>query len=54
MSKREMIQRIMSLNRSARPEFLQQFSENDLNDYLRQLEGLNNRVRHSRTRKRPN
>ncbi len=40
MSKRELIDRIMELNRSARREFLQCFSENELADYLRQLESV--------------
>jgi len=40
MSKRELIERIMGLNRSARREFLQCFSENELVDYLRQLEAV--------------
>lgn len=40
MSKRELIERIMELNRSARREFLQGFSENELADYLRQLESI--------------
>lgn len=40
MSKRELIDRIMKLNRSARREFLQAFSENELADYLRQLEAV--------------
>lgn len=40
MSKRELINRIMDLNRSARREFLQSFNENDLADYLRQLESI--------------
>ena len=38
MSKHEMIDRIMQLNRSARREFLQSFSENELADYLQQIE----------------
>ena len=38
MSKRELIERIMKLNRSARREFLLCFTENELADYLRQLE----------------
>ena len=42
MSKRELIDRIMELNRSARIEFLQYFSENELADYLRQLESVTN------------
>lgn len=40
MGKRELIDRIMQLNRSARREFLQAFSENELADYLRQLESI--------------
>lgn len=40
MSKRELIDRIMKINRSARREFLQAFSENELADYLRQLEAV--------------
>ncbi len=40
MSKREMIERIMTLNASARREFLQCFTENELCDYLRQLEAV--------------
>jgi hypothetical protein len=40
MSKRELIERIMELNRSARREFLQCFTENELADYLHQLESI--------------
>jgi hypothetical protein len=40
MSKRELINRIMELNQSARLEFLQCFTENELADYLRQLESV--------------
>lgn len=40
MSKRELIDRIMQINRSARREFLQGFNENELDDYLRQLESI--------------
>ncbi len=40
MCKRDLIDRIMDLNRSARREFLQAFSENELADYLRQLESV--------------
>lgn len=40
MSKRELIERIMQLNRSARREFLQCFTENELADYLHQLESI--------------
>lgn len=40
MSKRELIERIIQLNRSARREFLLYFTENELADYLRQLEAV--------------
>jgi len=40
MSKRDLIERIMELNRSARQEFLEAFSENELSEYLAQLQGL--------------
>ena len=40
MSKRELIERIMQLNRSARREFLMGFTENELADYLRQIESI--------------
>lgn len=40
MTKRELIDRIMRLNRSARAEFLASFTEQDLRDYLRQLKEL--------------
>ena len=40
MSKRDLIERIMKINRSARREFLQEFNENELDDYLRQLESI--------------
>src|SRR5262245_13982007 len=40
MSKRDLIERIMKLNRSARREFLLDFTENELADYLRQLEAV--------------
>ena len=40
MSKRELIDRIMKLNLSARREFLQCFTENELADYLQQLESI--------------
>ena len=40
MSKRELIERIMKLNRSARRDFLLCFTENELADYLRQLESV--------------
>lgn len=53
MSKRELINRIRQVNRSVRPEFLEQFSENELNDYLQQLEGLTDRVRFARPARAP-
>ena len=37
MSKREMIEHIMRLNRSATAEFLGQFTANQLDQYLRKL-----------------
>jgi len=37
MSKRELIDYIREINRSARPEFLAHFSEEDLNAYLEHL-----------------
>ncbi|MFA5238821.1 MAG: hypothetical protein WC476_03820 [Phycisphaerae bacterium] len=37
MSKRELIDRICEINRSARPEFLAAFSEADLSIYLEHL-----------------
>ncbi len=40
MCKRDLIDPNMDLNRSARREFLQSFSENELADYLRQLESV--------------
>ncbi|MGB9624609.1 MAG: hypothetical protein ACPMAQ_07060, partial [Phycisphaerae bacterium] len=40
MSKRELIETIMRLNRSARAEFLAGFSQEELLDYLRQLKEL--------------
>jgi hypothetical protein len=45
MSKRELIDRIRQINRTVPIEFLQAFSENELSDYLRQLEGIGNRIR---------
>ena len=41
MSKRELIDRICEINKSARPEFLATFSEEDLNAYLEHLTELN-------------
>jgi hypothetical protein len=37
MSKRELIDCICEINRSAKPEFLASFSEEDLNTYLEHL-----------------
>ncbi|GJQ25314.1 MAG: hypothetical protein HBSAPP02_03460 [Phycisphaerae bacterium] len=40
MSKRELIERIMQINHTARREFLLGFTENELADYLHQIESL--------------
>lgn len=40
MSKRELIDCICEINRSAKPEFLASFSEQDLSDYLEHLMDL--------------
>ena len=40
MTKRETIDRIVAHNPSARPEFLVEFTPDELRDYLRQLESL--------------
>lgn len=40
MTKRELIHIITSVNRSATPDFLAEFSERDLTDYVRQLTNL--------------
>jgi hypothetical protein len=37
MSKRELIDYICKINRSAKPEFLATFTEEELNDYLEHL-----------------
>ena len=37
MSKRELIDYICKINRTAKPEFLATFSEEELNDYLEHL-----------------
>jgi len=37
MSKRELIDHICEINRSAKPEFLANFSEEELMDYLEHL-----------------
>jgi hypothetical protein len=41
MSKRELIDRICEINKSAKPEFLANFSEEDLQTYLEHLMELN-------------
>jgi len=41
MSKRELIDCIREINRSAKPEFLAVFSKEDLNTYLEHLMDLN-------------
>jgi len=40
MNKRDLIDRIMQLNRSARREFLESFSDKELDEYLAQLEAI--------------
>ena len=40
MDKQELIDRIMQLNVTARREFLSCFTENELADYLRQIEAV--------------
>jgi hypothetical protein len=40
MTKRETIDRIVARNPSARPEFLAEFTPEELGDYLRQLESV--------------
>lgn len=40
MNKCDLIDRIMTLNRSARREFLESFSERELSEYLSQLETI--------------
>ena len=40
MNKRELIDAITSVNRSATRDFLSEFSERDLADYVRQLDSL--------------
>ena len=37
MSKRELIDCILEINKSAKPEFLAVFGENELNEYLEHL-----------------
>lgn len=41
MNKRELIDRICEINKSARPEFLASFSEDELHRYLEHLMELN-------------
>lgn len=41
MNKRELIDRICEINKSAKPEFLANFSEEDLRTYLEHLMELN-------------
>jgi hypothetical protein len=41
MSKRELIDRICEINKSAKPEFLANFYEEDLRSYLEHLMELN-------------
>lgn len=40
MSKREIIDRIMEINPSARPEFLADFSQESLSEYLEHLDEI--------------
>ena len=40
MTKRQLIDEIMGINRSAQPEFLAHFSDEDLNEYLEHLKIL--------------
>lgn len=40
MSKREIIDRIMEINPSARPEFLAEFSQECLSEYLEHLDEI--------------
>ena len=41
MIKRELIDYICEINRTAKPEFLARFKEQDLNEYLENLMALN-------------
>jgi len=43
MTKRQIIDAIMRINTSARIEFLTGFSEQELQEYLRHLEGIQDR-----------
>ncbi len=40
MDKKELIERICQINKSAKPEFLAKFSERELNAYLQHLTEL--------------
>lgn len=40
MSKTELIESIREINRSAKPEFLAEFSEEDLKSYLEHLQAV--------------
>jgi hypothetical protein len=40
MDKKELIERICEINKSAKPEFLAKFSEQELSDYLEHLAGV--------------
>jgi len=40
VNKKELIDRITSINRAATREFLAEFSEHDLSDYVRHLDSL--------------
>lgn len=40
MTKQELIDRIISINRNVTPEFLAELSERNLMDYVRQLDNL--------------
>jgi hypothetical protein len=44
MVKRQLVEQIMKLNTSAKPEFLAQFTEAELRAYLRQLRDLQRTV----------
>ncbi len=50
MTKRETIDRIITRNPSARPEFLAEFTAEDLDAYLRQLESVKRRSPHEAPR----
>jgi hypothetical protein len=52
MSKRELIDKIKRINRTAREDFLEAFSPHELDDYLRQLETIDRKGPHIRVRKR--